>query len=107
MNKKPRNGLFGGTAMYVVLFVLLVTGFAYYLRDSGGSTTQELQTSQFISQLKQNDIKSFEIQPSGGVYKVSGEYRKEQKVTGDSCLKHQLFEPSTSQDQEVLRLHSS
>ena len=84
MNKKPRNGLFGGTAMYVVLFVLLVTGFAYYLRDSGGSTTQELQTSQFISQLKQNDIKSFEIQPSGGVYKVSGEYRKEQKVTGDS-----------------------
>ncbi len=83
MNKKP-NGLFSSTLTYVILFVLLVTGFAYYLRDSGGSTTQQLQTSQFISQLKNNDVKSFEIQPSGGVYKVTGEYRKAQKAASDS-----------------------
>ncbi|WP_390410293.1 ATP-dependent zinc metalloprotease FtsH [Lacticaseibacillus jixiensis] len=80
MNKKP-NGLFSSTLTYVILFVLLVTVFAYYLRGSGGSTTQELQTSQFISQLKKDDIKSFDIQPSGGVYKVSGEYRKAQTVS--------------------------
>ncbi|WP_262316687.1 ATP-dependent zinc metalloprotease FtsH [Lacticaseibacillus parakribbianus] len=81
MNKK-QNGLFGSTLFYVVLFVILVTSFALYLRGSGGSQTQELQSSEFISQLKDNKIKSFEVQPSGGVYKVSGEYRTEQKIKG-------------------------
>ncbi|MFD1485936.1 ATP-dependent zinc metalloprotease FtsH [Lacticaseibacillus baoqingensis] len=97
MNKKP-NGLFSSTLTYVILFVLLVIGFSYYLHDSGGSATQELQTSQFISQLKKDEVKSFEIQPSGGVYKVSGEYRKAQKVTGDSSGAGSLFSaaPSTT-----------
>lgn len=81
MNKK-QNGLFSSTLTYVILFVLLVTGFAVYLRDSGGSQTQELQSSQFVSALKKNEVKSFELQPSGGVYKVTGEYRQAKKVSG-------------------------
>ncbi|WP_179396124.1 ATP-dependent zinc metalloprotease FtsH [Lacticaseibacillus absianus] len=82
--KQKQNGFFGGTFGFVVLFVVLVALFGYYLRGTGGSQTQELQSSQFVTQLKDNKIKSFEIQPSGGVYKVSGEYRKAQKVTGQS-----------------------
>ncbi|MFD1393038.1 ATP-dependent zinc metalloprotease FtsH [Lacticaseibacillus jixianensis] len=81
MNKK-QNGLFGSTLMYVFLFVALVTVFAWYLRGNSGTATQELSSSQFISALKKDDIKSFSIQPSGGVYKVTGEYNKPKKVTG-------------------------
>ena len=47
--KKKQNGLFGSTLTYVVLFVVLVTVFAWYLRGNSGSTTQELSSSQFLS----------------------------------------------------------
>ncbi len=64
-------------------FVVLVTVFAWYLRGNSGSTTQELSSSQFISELQKDKIKSFSIQPSGGVYKVTGEYKNAKKVTND------------------------
>ena len=81
--KKKQNGLFGSTLTYVVLFVVLVTVFAWYLRGNSGSTTQELSSSQFISELQKDKIKSFSIQPSGGVYKVTGEYKNAKKVAND------------------------
>lgn len=81
--KKKQNGLFGSTLTYVVLFVVLVTVFAWYLRGNSGSATQELSSSQFISELQKDKVKSFSIQPSGGVYKVTGEYKNAKKVEND------------------------
>ncbi|MFD1432643.1 ATP-dependent zinc metalloprotease FtsH [Lacticaseibacillus yichunensis] len=83
MNKK-QNGLFGSTLTYVIMFVILVSGFAWYLRGSNGTSTETLQTSQFLTELKDNKIKSFEMQPSGGVYKVTGEYREAKKSSSSN-----------------------
>lgn len=84
--KNNKTGLFSSTLTYIVLFLLLVAGFGYYMRGDSGGTTKSLTTSQFVTALQTNKVKEFSIQPSGGVYKVSGEYRKskttKQKSTG-------------------------
>ncbi|EKQ05248.1 ATP-dependent Zn protease [Lacticaseibacillus paracasei] len=50
--KKKQNGLFSSTLTYIIIFVLLVTGFAYYMRDNGTTSSQEIETSTFLSELK-------------------------------------------------------
>ncbi|KMO52303.1 cell division protein FtsH, partial [Lacticaseibacillus rhamnosus] len=80
--KKKQNGLFSSTLTYIIIFVLLVTGFAYYMRDNGTTSSQEIETSTFMSELKKDNVKSYSLQPSGGVYKVSGEYKKAEKSSG-------------------------
>ncbi|KRL79937.1 cell division protein [Ligilactobacillus equi DSM 15833 = JCM 10991] len=56
-------------------------GVLYYLFGSRtNTTTQEIQSSQFITQLKKDNVKSFTIQPSGSTYKITGTYRKAQET---------------------------
>lgn len=54
-------------------------GAIYFISDSGGNNqTREIQSSQFMRDLHKNKVKNFSVQPSGGVYKISGKYRKSQ-----------------------------
>lgn len=78
MNNK-RNGLFRNSLFYIVIF-LLIMGVVYFFQgNNSNSQSQDIQSSEFIQQLKHNKIKKFSVQPSGGVYKVTGEYRTAQK----------------------------
>ncbi|GAY74164.1 ATP-dependent zinc metalloprotease FtsH [Lentilactobacillus kosonis] len=75
-----RNGLFRSSLFYIVMF-LLVMGVIYFFNGSNTHTeSQEIRSSQFVQNLKDDKIKNFSIQPSGGVYKVTGEYRQAKKV---------------------------
>jgi len=79
MNNR-RNGLFRNSLFYIVIF-LLVMGVIYFFQGNNSSSqSQDIQSSEFIQQLKDNNVKNFSVQPSGGVYKVTGEYRKAQKA---------------------------
>jgi cell division protease FtsH len=60
------------------MFILLVAGFGYFMHGDSSSPTETIKSSEFIADLKQNNVKEFSIQPSGSVYKVSGSYRKAQ-----------------------------
>ncbi|EGF47972.1 cell division protein FtsH, partial [Lacticaseibacillus rhamnosus MTCC 5462] len=55
---KKTNGLFSSTLTYIIIFVLLVTGFAYYMRDNGTTSSQEIETSTFMSELKRTMSKA-------------------------------------------------
>ncbi|WP_367295342.1 ATP-dependent zinc metalloprotease FtsH [Levilactobacillus yonginensis] len=78
MNNR-RNGLFRNSLFYIVIF-LLVIGVVYLFNGNNSSSqSQEIQSSQFEKDLSTNKIKKFSIQPSGGVYKITGEYRNAQK----------------------------
>ena len=80
MNNR-RNGLFRNSLFYIVIFLLII-GVVYLFNGNGNSSqTQEIQSSQFVKDLNANKIKKFSIQPSGGVYKITGEYRNAQKRT--------------------------
>ncbi len=81
-----RNGLFKNSLFYIVIF-LLVMGVIYFFNGNTNQTTsQEIQSSQFVKNLKDDKVKSFSVQPSGGVYKVTGTYRQGQKVQVQSGL---------------------
>ena len=76
--KNRKNGLFRSSLFYIVIF-LVIMGAIYFISDSGGSSqTSEIQSSQFMRDLHRNKVKNFSVQPSGGVYKISGRYRKSQ-----------------------------
>ena len=80
-----KNGLFKNSLFYIVIF-LLIMGVIYFFNGSNQTTqSQEVQSSQFVKDLKNDKVKSFSIQPSGGVYKVTGEYRHCLLYTSDAA----------------------
>ncbi|MGX6429453.1 ATP-dependent zinc metalloprotease FtsH [Levilactobacillus yonginensis] len=78
MNNR-RNGLFRNSLFYIVIFLLVIGVFYLFNGNNSSSQSQEIQSSQFEKDLSTNKIKKFSIQPSGGVYKITGEYRNAQK----------------------------
>ena len=46
--------------------------------------SKTVSQSEFITELKDNKVKSVQLQPNGGVYKVTGTYRKPQSNNADS-----------------------
>ncbi|KRL28766.1 ATP-dependent metalloprotease FtsH [Limosilactobacillus frumenti DSM 13145] len=62
-------------------------GIAYFFFGGNQSNGQSKTVSQseFISELKSNKVKNVQLQPNGGVYKITGTYRKPQKADNDSA----------------------
>ncbi|MDK1727175.1 ATP-dependent zinc metalloprotease FtsH [Dellaglioa algida] len=90
MKNNPKNGLFKNSLFYIVI-MLGIMGVMYFFFDgNSGTETQEIQSSEFVSDLQSSKVKSFDIQPSGGVYKITGTYTKAQteksKNTGFSLI---------------------
>ncbi len=55
-------------------------GVIYFFNGSSTNTqSQAIQSSQFVKDLKSDQVKNFSVQPSGGVYKITGTYRTPQQ----------------------------
>ena len=81
-NNRNGNGLLRNSFFYIVVF-LGIMGVLYYMFGSRQSMqTQQIQSSQFITELKKNNIKDFTMQPSGSTYKITGTYRHAKKSSG-------------------------
>ena len=66
---------------------LCIMGIVYFFFGGNQTNSQSKTVSQseFISELKTNKVKSVQLQPNGGVYKVTGTYRKPQSNNNDSA----------------------
>ena len=80
-NNNKKNGLFRNSLFYIVVFLGIMGAVYYFTGGSNDSSTQQIQSSTFISELKKDNVKKFTLEPSGNVYKVSGEYRKPVKTS--------------------------
>jgi cell division protease FtsH len=85
MNNK-RNGLFKNSLFYIVIFLGVMGMLYYFFGGKGNSQSQQIQSSQFITELRENNVKSFTMQPSGSTYKVTGTYREPKKVSSSNGL---------------------
>ncbi|WP_461240732.1 ATP-dependent zinc metalloprotease FtsH [Paucilactobacillus sp. N302-9] len=85
MNNNKRNG-FSRNVLFYAVILLSIMGIAYFFFGGNNSSTQsaDIRQSTFISQLKDKKIKSFEMQPSGGVYKITGHYKKAQSSNSNT-----------------------
>ena len=81
-----KNGLFKNSLFYIVIFLLIMGVIYFFNGNTNQTTSQEIQSSQFVKNLKDDKVKSFSVQPTGGVYKVTGTYRQGQKVQVQSGL---------------------
>ncbi|WP_122645850.1 ATP-dependent zinc metalloprotease FtsH [Enterococcus mediterraneensis] len=84
MNKK-NNGMLKNT-LYYVLVLLAMVMVVYFIFGNGNQQSPDIEYSKFTEQLKDGKIKEFTIQPTNGVYKITGEYNEEQKVSNSNGL---------------------
>ncbi|BDR56248.1 ATP-dependent zinc metalloprotease FtsH [Xylocopilactobacillus apis] len=82
--KKKGNGLFGNSLFYVAIVIFAVVAWALLTSGGSGSRSETVKTTEFMNSLNQGDVKSFSIQPSNGVLKVTGEYKHEKTSSGNS-----------------------
>lgn len=90
--KNNRNRLINNSLFYILLFAVLVLAASWFAGGQSSDQSKTLSQDQFISQLKQGKVKSFKLEPIGGAYQVTGEYKKAQKA--DTTRSVSLFSRS-------------
>ncbi|MDO4903503.1 MAG: ATP-dependent zinc metalloprotease FtsH [Limosilactobacillus sp.] len=80
MNNNRKNNNFTHNVLFYAVMFLCIMGIAYFFFGGNQSSGQSknISQSEFITELKSNKVKSVQLQPNGGVYTVSGTYRKAQ-----------------------------
>ena len=106
MNNNRRNNNFTHNVLFYAVMFLCIMGIAYFFFGGNQSTGQSktVTQSEFISELKSNKIKSVQLQPNGGVYKVTGNYRKPQTNNSSS---NNGFALTTQRNNKVSQFQSS
>ena len=107
MNNNRRNNNFTHNVLFYAVMFLCIMGIAYFFFGGNQSTGQSktVTQSEFISELKGNKVKSVQLQPNGGVYKVTGTYRKPQ--SNNSSNSNGGFAFSTQRNNKVSQFQSS
>ena len=107
MNNNRRNNNFTHNVLFYAVMFLCIMGIAYFFFGGNQSTGQSktVTHSEFISELKGNKVKSVQLQPNGGVYKVTGTYRKPQ--SNNSSNSNGGFAFSTQRNNKVSQFQSS
>ena len=106
MNNNRRNNNFTHNVLFYAVMFLCIMGIAYFFFGGNQSTGQSktVTQSEFISELKSNKVKSVQLQPNGGVYKVTGSYRKPQTNNSNS---NNGFALATQRNNKVSQFQSS
>lgn len=82
MKNNKNNGFVKNSFIYILLIVIVITGFQYYLKGTS-SQSQQISYSKLIKHIKSGDVKTLTYQPSGSIIEVRGKYDKPQKVQTD------------------------
>ena len=84
MNNKNKGTV--RNTLYYVLILLAMVMVVYFFFGNGNSQTPEIEYSKFSQQLKEGTVKEFTIQPANGVYRITGEFKSEQKIENSNGL---------------------
>lgn len=74
----------GKSVLYYILLFLGVAALVYFVFGKDTSATPEISYSTFAQQLNAGKIKSLSIEPSDGVYQVTGTYRQKETTKESS-----------------------
>ena len=96
-NNRKNNGFTHNVIFYAVIF-LCIMGIVYFFfgGNNNGGQSKSVSQTQFVTALRKNQVKSFQVQPNGGVYKVTGTYRKPQKMSSDNQAGFSLMNQHSS-----------
>lgn len=83
MNKK-NSGMKNG--LYYVLLILAMVMVVYFIFGNNNSQSPDIEYSTFSTQLEEGKVKELTIQPTNGVYKITGQYKEKQEIKNTGGL---------------------
>lgn len=83
-NKKNNGGL--KNAVYYLLVILAMVMVVYFIFGNNSSQSPDIEYSTFVQQLEDGKIKNFSVQPTNGVYRITGQYKEQQEVENSNGL---------------------
>ena len=76
MKNKQNNGFIKNPFLYILIIVVLVTGFQYFFTGSATGRSQQINYSQLVKEIQNNNVTEMSYQPHGSIIEVSGTYKK-------------------------------
>ena len=76
MKNKQNNGFIKNPFLYILIIVVLVTGFQYFFTGSATGRSQQINYSQLVKEIQNNNVTEMSYQPNGSIVEVSGTYKK-------------------------------
>lgn len=83
MNKK-NSGMKNG--LYYVLLILAMVMVVYFIFGNNNAQSPDIEYSTFNTQLEEGKVKELTIQPTNGVYKITGQYKEKQEIKNTGGL---------------------
>ncbi|MBO0421705.1 cell division protein FtsH [Enterococcus plantarum] len=83
MNKK-NSGMKNG--LYYVLLILAMVMVVYFIFGNNNPQSPDIEYSTFNTQLEEGKVKELTIQPTNGVYKITGQYKEKQEIKNTGGL---------------------
>lgn len=75
-----KNGL------YYVLLILAMVMVVYFIFGNNNPQSPDIEYSTFNTQLEEGKVKELTIQPTNGVYKITGQYKEKQEIKNTGGL---------------------
>lgn len=94
MKNKQNNGFIKNPFLYILIIVVVITGFQYFSAGSSVGRSQQINYTELVKEIKNGNVKDISYQPNGSVIEVVGTYKKEKKVKDNSGI--QFFTPSST-----------
>lgn len=101
MNNRNNNGFVRNPFLYLLIIVAAVTGFQYFFAGNGAGQSQQINYTELVKEIKNNNVKNISYQPNGSVIEVAGTYNKAKESKEDTGI--QFFTPRV---QKVSRFSS-
>ncbi|MEZ7616023.1 ATP-dependent zinc metalloprotease FtsH [Streptococcus sp. 27098_8_73] len=79
MKNKQNNGFIKNPFLYILIIVVLVTGFQYFFTGNATGRSQQINYSQLVKEIQNNNVTEMSYQPNGSIIEVSGTYKKPKK----------------------------
>ncbi|WP_420789996.1 ATP-dependent zinc metalloprotease FtsH [Streptococcus sp. K0074] len=90
--KKQNNGLIKNPFLWLLLIFLLVTGYQYFSTGSVAGKSEQINYTELVKEITDDNVKELTYQPNGSVIEVSGVYKNPKTSKEETGI--QFFSPS-------------
>ena len=92
--RSQNNGFIKNPFLYILIIVVLVTGFQYFFSGDTGGRSQQINYTELVKEIKENNVTEMSYQPNGSVVEISGIYKTPQESKEDTGIL--FFTPNVS-----------
>lgn len=92
--KKQNNGLIKNPFLWLLLIFFLVTSYQYFSTGSVAGKSEQINYTELVKEITDDNVKELTYQPNGSVIEVSGVYKNPKTSKEETGI--QFFSPSAT-----------